>query len=914
MSAASSLTARLMETWAHTQDIADALGVTREPTARLRHVAHIGVGARAFSYAARGRPCPATPVRVELTAPDGAVWTWGPADAADRVTGPALDFCLLVTQRRHRDDLALAVDGPAARQWMAIAQAFAGPRAGRSAGPAHAGEDPMTRPVRIANCSGFYGDRFSAAREMLDGRPDRRADRRLPRRAHHAHPVEGPPQGPRPRLRHHLPAPDGGRARHLPGARHQGRRQRRRPQPGGPGRQDHRAGQRLGLRARVAYLTGDDLAPAIGDLQAAGHEFTNLDTGLPLAKADLPVVTANAYLGGWGIAAALQAGADIVICRRVTDASLVVGPAAWWHGWARDDWDALAGAVAAGHVIECGPQATGGNYSFLDEITDRRYPGFPIAEVAADGSSVITKHDGTGGLVSVGTVTAQLLYEIGDPAYLNPDVVAHFDTIRLEQAGPDRVALTGTRGSPPPDTLKVALNMLGGYRNTMTMVLTGLDIEAKAEHATSLLFELLGGPASSRRWTSGCCASTARTRRPTSWPPRTCASPSRTRTSARWAGRSPTRSPSWPWPATPGSTPPPRPPRPAPTASTGPRSSRRALVTQHGAPARRKHRDVRHTDRSRDRAPAAFPARPPPAAPAPGPAARRSQAAAPRRRPARAAVRRAVGRQGRQRERGPVGGQPRAPTPGCAGTSPSGRFRELLTEAADLRSTATSCRTCWPSTSSSTACSPPACPPPPAPTPRPRAWGSTCARGSSPSPRTCSLTDPRRQAGGRFSRNARIPSCASSLPNSRADSAAISGPSASSRSPPGAVSSCLVSAAPCGEVSRICATSPSTTPSSSSPAQADRDQAQPRRHLRPERLAGQVIAHGLARIHDVQRGQRDHRRGQADPRLGERERRVLRRDGQVARAHDAHAARPHVPGDPGDDRLGQLHDQPAAGP
>jgi uncharacterized protein (TIGR03084 family) len=128
MSAASSLTARLMETWAHTQDIADALGVTREPTARLRHVAHIGVGARTFSYAVHGKTQPAGPVRVELTPPSGtgALWTWGPEDAQDRVTGPALDFCLLVTQRRHRDDLALAIDGPAATEWMAIAQAFAG--------------------------------------------------------------------------------------------------------------------------------------------------------------------------------------------------------------------------------------------------------------------------------------------------------------------------------------------------------------------------------------------------------------------------------------------------------------------------------------------------------------------------------------------------------------------------------------------------------------------------------------------------------------------------------------------------------------------------------------------------------------------------------------------------------------------
>ncbi len=206
-------------------------------------------------------------------------------------------------------------------------------------------------------------------------------------------------------------------------------------------------------------------------------------------------MTANAYLGGWGITAALEAGADIVVCPRVTDASLVTGPAAWWHGWRRDDFDALAGAVLAGHVIECGPQATGGNYSFLAEIQDRRYPGFPIAEVAADGSSVITKHDGTGGLVSVGTVTAQLLYEIAEPAYANPDVIAHFDTVTLTQDGPDRVRLAGTKGSPPPPTAKVAMNFLGGYRNTMTLVLTGLDIEEKAAWATEELFGVLGGRA-----------------------------------------------------------------------------------------------------------------------------------------------------------------------------------------------------------------------------------------------------------------------------------------------------------------------------------------------------------------------------------------------------------------------------------
>jgi len=250
---------------------------------------------------------------------------------------------------------------------------------------------------------------------------------------------------------------------------------------------------RLGLAPKIAHVEGDDLLDRLGELTEAGHALAHADTGEPLAKAGVTPVTANAYLGGWGIAAALQAGADVVICPRVTDASLVVGPAAAWHGWGPDDLDQLAGAVVAGHVIECGPQATGGNYSFPGELPDRRYPGFPIAEVAADGSSVITKHPGTGGLVSAGTVTAQLLYELAEPEYANPDVVAHFDTIRLDADGPDRVRVSGTRGSPPPEHLKVALNYLGGYRNTMTMVLTGLDIEDKAARAEAMLFDLLGG-------------------------------------------------------------------------------------------------------------------------------------------------------------------------------------------------------------------------------------------------------------------------------------------------------------------------------------------------------------------------------------------------------------------------------------
>ena len=341
----------------------------------------------------------------------------------------------------------------------------------------------MTRPVRIGNCSGFYGDRIAAAREMVEGTD---ADGRgidvlcgdylaeltmlILAKAQAKDPSAGYATTFLTQVEDVLGtclergikivANAGGL------------------NPSGLAEAVRGIAGRLGLDATVAHVEGDDLR---GDLGAISPPVT----GEP--------VSANAYLGGWGIAEALGAGADVVVTGRVTDASLVVGPAAWWHGWGRSDFDRLAGAVVAGHVIECGPQATGGNYSFLDEITDRRYPGFPVAEVAADGSSVITKNAGTGGLVSVGTVTAQLLYEIGPPAYLGPDCTSHFDTIRLSQAGEHRVAISGVRGSAPPETLKVALNDVGGYRNTMTLVLTGLDIEARAAHAEQLLFEVLGG-------------------------------------------------------------------------------------------------------------------------------------------------------------------------------------------------------------------------------------------------------------------------------------------------------------------------------------------------------------------------------------------------------------------------------------
>jgi hypothetical protein len=235
--------------------------------------------------------------------------------------------------------------------------------------------------------------------------------------------------------------------------------------------------ERLGVSLPVAHVTGDDLLPRVPELS-----LPHLDTGEPLG--DRQPLTANAYLGAWGICRALQEGAQVVVTGRVTDASLVVGPAAARYGWQRDDLDALAGAVVAGHVIECGTQATGGNYAFWkDEVAQPLRMGFPIAEVHEDGSSVITKHPGTGGAVTVGTVTAQLLYEIGGSLYAGPDVVADFSTIQLAQDGPDRVRISGVRGGPPDGRVKVALNMVGGHRNKMEFVLTGLDIDAKAELA-----------------------------------------------------------------------------------------------------------------------------------------------------------------------------------------------------------------------------------------------------------------------------------------------------------------------------------------------------------------------------------------------------------------------------------------------
>jgi hypothetical protein len=348
------------------------------------------------------------------------------------------------------------------------------------------------RPLRVANCSGFYGDRQSAPRELLEGGPldvltgDYLAELTMLIlwRSRGRDPAKGYATSFLRQMEECLGLAADRRVKVVANAGGLN--------PAGLAGELRALAERLGVPARVAHVEGDDLLGRLEELRRQGEPLAHAEDGAPLPAWAEPV-TANAYLGAWGIVTALDAGADVVVCGRVADASLLVGPAAWHFGWAADDWDRLAGAVVAGHVLECGTQATGGNYAFIDELPDRRLPGFPVAEIHQDGSAVVTKHQGTGGLVSVGTVTAQLLYEIGGPAYQNPDVVARFDTVRVEPAGPDRVLLRGTRGEPAPRRLKVGINYLGGFRNSMSFVLTGLDVEAKAAMVTAALFERLGG-------------------------------------------------------------------------------------------------------------------------------------------------------------------------------------------------------------------------------------------------------------------------------------------------------------------------------------------------------------------------------------------------------------------------------------
>ncbi|MFF0481163.1 acyclic terpene utilization AtuA family protein [Streptomyces sp. NPDC004435] len=334
-------------------------------------------------------------------------------------------------------------------------------------------------PLRIGNASGFYGDRFTAVREMLTGgRLDVLTGDYL---AELTMLILG---------RDLLKDPSAGYARTF-----------LRQMEEGLGLA-HERGTRI--VANAGGLNPAGLADALRELAAK----LGLPTRVAHVEGDLlpsepGVLTANAYLGGAGIAACLAAGADVVVTGRVTDAALVTGPAQWHFGWGPEEYDRLAGAVVAGHVLECGTQATGGNYAFFRELDPKTLlrPGFPLAELYEDGSAVVTKHPGTGGVVDVGTVTAQLLYETGGARYAGPDATARLDTVRLTQDGPDRVRIDGVRGEAPPPTLKAGRCRLGGHRNEVVFVLTGLDVEAKAALVREQVHETLAkNPPADVRW------------------------------------------------------------------------------------------------------------------------------------------------------------------------------------------------------------------------------------------------------------------------------------------------------------------------------------------------------------------------------------------------------------------------------
>ena len=348
--------------------------------------------------------------------------------------------------------------------------------------------------IKIANCSGYYGDKLSAAKDMVDGGPidvltgDYLAEltmtilfnQRIQRGEDKGYVGTF--------LKQVKDVAQSCKEKNIKIVTNAGGLN-----PSSMASEIEKILKELSIDLKVAYIDGDDLMPRIDELNKKGEVFENIDKNISLADSECQTLTANAYLGAWGIKEALDQGADIVVCPRVTDAAVVIGPAAWKFGWSRTDYDSLAGALAAGHIIECGCQATGGNYSFFKEVPSFDNVGYPIAEIENDGSFTVTKHPGTGGLVSVGTVTAQLLYEISSPAYINPDVVGHFDTLKIEQSGKDRVYVSGCRGSSPPSTHKVCINLAGGYRNGMDLVLTGLDIEEKAKTFTDTLFNSVGG-------------------------------------------------------------------------------------------------------------------------------------------------------------------------------------------------------------------------------------------------------------------------------------------------------------------------------------------------------------------------------------------------------------------------------------
>jgi hypothetical protein len=240
---------------------------------------------------------------------------------------------------------------------------------------------------------------------------------------------------------------------------------------------------------KVGIIEGDDILARIPELLQAGHDLKNMDDGRPLSAVQSKLLSANVYIGAFAVAECLQKGAQIVIGGRLTDPALVAGPMIHEFGWLPTDWDRLAAATMAGHIAECGAQCTGGNYTGWREVKDFVRIGYPIIEASPDGTFVVTKHEGTGGLVNRNTVISQLLYEMGDPRrYLGPDCTADFTSAKVDEVGRDRVRLTGIKGGPATPTYKVSLSYQNGFKTTGQLTISGPDAVAKAKLCADIVF------------------------------------------------------------------------------------------------------------------------------------------------------------------------------------------------------------------------------------------------------------------------------------------------------------------------------------------------------------------------------------------------------------------------------------------
>ncbi len=356
----------------------------------------------------------------------------------------------------------------------------------------------MKQRLIIANCGGFWGDDPSAARRQVEGGPihylvmDYLAEVTMAilQKQRARKPDAGYPADVLAHLRDVLPACAERGIRIITNA-------------GGVNPLACRAAvdslaKELGIgdRVKVAIVLGDDLYPDLDALLASGEGLTNMDTGQPLAEIRQRVLSANAYIGALPIVKALECGANVIVTGRVADAAVTLAPMMHEFGWAPSDWDRMAAGVIAGHIIECGAQATGGNFTDWPLVKSYRNMGFPIVEAEPDGSFVVTKHPGTGGLVTVHTVSEQLVYEMGTPGYLSPDVVARFDSVHLVQEGPDRVRVTGARGEPAPARLKVSASYQGGWRAFGRLIVSGPDTLAKATRVADAFWDAAGGRAS----------------------------------------------------------------------------------------------------------------------------------------------------------------------------------------------------------------------------------------------------------------------------------------------------------------------------------------------------------------------------------------------------------------------------------